>query len=179
VIAEPPLVRRALALAAGLGWERSCSAEAGRLLHALAAQRGRTRVGEIGTGCGVGTAWLVSALPPGVPLLTAEVDARLAGAAAGLFASDPDVRVLHGDWWDTFAGEAPFDLLFVDAAAAKADVRAAGLLAPGGTAVLDDLAPGHEGADPVRELWLGGGALLGVEFRLSAQEAAIVAVRAL
>ena len=59
---------------------------------------GVERVAEIGTGTGVGTAWLASALPPGVRLFTAERDERLAGAAAELFADDPDVDVLRGDW---------------------------------------------------------------------------------
>jgi predicted O-methyltransferase YrrM len=175
----PPLVRRALGLAARLGFERSCSDEAGRLLHALAAQRGRVRTGEIGTGCGVGASWIASALPPGVPLVTVESDARLAAAAAHLFESDDDVRVLHGDWRDTIASEAPFDLLFVDARSAKADPDAPGLLAPGGTAVLDDLTRGRTGEDPVRELWLGHPDLVAVELAVSEREAVIVAVRTL
>jgi predicted O-methyltransferase YrrM len=64
---DPPLVRRALELERELGFDRSSIPEVGRLLHLLAAQRGRMRVGEIGTGCGVGAAWIASALPPHVP----------------------------------------------------------------------------------------------------------------
>ena len=79
----PPLVGRALALERSLGFEHSSIAEVGRLLHVLAAQRGRVRVGEIGTGAGVGAAWLVSALPPHVPFVTVELDTELATAAAG------------------------------------------------------------------------------------------------
>ena len=47
---DPPLVQRALELERELGFERSCIREVGLLLHVLAAQRGRTRVGELGTG---------------------------------------------------------------------------------------------------------------------------------
>ena len=50
--ADPPLVQRALALERG--FERSCIREVGLLLYVLAAQRGRARIGELGTGCGVG-----------------------------------------------------------------------------------------------------------------------------
>ena len=49
------------------------------------------------------------------------------------------MTVAAGPWRETLPPEAPFDLLFVDGGDAKDDVDAAvGLLAPGGTAVLDD-----------------------------------------
>jgi predicted O-methyltransferase YrrM len=179
VLEPPPVVRRAQALAVRLGVARSCSDEAGRVLHALAAQRGRARVGEIGTGCGVGAAWIVSALPPSVPFVTVESDPGLAAAAAALFAADANVRVLGGDWREQMPAEAPFDLLFVDARAAKADPTAVALLAPGGTAMLDDLTPGRPGPDPVRELWLEHPDLAAIEVTLGRDEAAILAVRAL
>ena len=62
---EPPLARRALAQAREHGFDRSSIPEVGRLLHVLAAGRSRTRVAEVGTGYGAGTAWIASALPPG------------------------------------------------------------------------------------------------------------------
>ena len=159
------------------GFERSCSEEAGRLLHVLASQRGRTRVAEIGTGCGVGSAWLLAGLPPGVSFLTVELDEERAAAAAELLAADPDARVLHGDWRELLPHEAPFDLLFADGGRAKEHEELAGLLAPGGTLVLDDLTPGREVAgDPVRELWLRHPRVACVELRLSEREAALVGV---
>jgi predicted O-methyltransferase YrrM len=173
----PPLVERALALAERLGFERSCSEEAGRLLHVLAAQRGRTRVAEIGTGCGVGSAWILAGLPPGVPFVTVEVDDQRAVAAAGLLAQDPSARVLHGDWRELLEREAPFDLLFADGGRAKEHEELVGLLAPGGTLVLDDLTPGREtDGDPVRELWLRHPRVACVELQLSPRESAIVGV---
>jgi Xaa-Pro aminopeptidase len=51
----PPLVERAVDLARREGFAHSCRPEHGRLLHALAAGAGR--IGETGTGCGVGLAW--------------------------------------------------------------------------------------------------------------------------
>ncbi len=177
---EPPrLVRRALALAERLGFERSCSAETGRLLHALAAQRGRARVGEIGTGCGVGAAWILSALPPSARFATVELDAALAAAAADLFAADDIVHALAGDWEDALSPYAPFDLLFVDARPAKTHPAAPGLLAPGGTAVLDDLRPTQGMSYGVRELWLDHPDLVAVEVTVRPEEAVIVAVRVL
>ena len=170
----PPLVERALEGAERAGFTRSCSPELGRLLQVLAGQRGRTRVAEIGTGCGVGSAWILSALDPGVPFLTVELDAERAAAAADLLAGDANARVLQGDWRGLLPTEAPFDLLFADGGRAKYEEEIVGLLAPGGTLVLDDLTPGFEGADPVRELWLAHPRLLATELRISAREAVIV-----
>lgn len=177
----PPLVERALALAEELGFERSCTEEVGRLLHVLAASRGRERVAEIGTGTGVGAAWIVSALAPGTPFYTAEVDAARGAAATALFASDPNVHVLVGDWRDLLPPEAPFDLVFFDAAKQARPVEdgelVVGLLAPGGIAVLDDLTPGREGPDPVREFWLGRPELVATELLTTPESATIVGVR--
>jgi len=161
----PPLVRRALELERQLGFERSCTPEVGRLLHVLACARGRARVAEIGTGAGVGAAWLVSALAPDVPFFTAELDPARAGAARELFRDDANVHVLAGDWRRTLPPEAPFDLLFFDAAKQlrprEDGELAIGLLAPGGLAVLDDLIPS------VREVWLEHPALAAIEVGLA------------
>lgn len=177
---RPPLVARAEAAAERLGFERSSTPEAGRLLHVLATQRGRTRVGEIGTGAGIGAAWIVSALPPEVPFVTVELNEQRAAAAAELFADDENVRVLQGDWREVMPAEAPFDLLYYDGGKQRPDLdgeQLLGLLAPGATIVLDDLTPGRPGPDPVREFWLGRPELAAVELQVSAREAAIVAVR--
>jgi predicted O-methyltransferase YrrM len=176
----PPLVLRAEELAVRLAFARSCEPEVGRLLHVLAAQRGRLRVGEIGTGAGVGAAWIVSALPPEVPFVTVELDEERAAAAAELFRDDDHVRVLHGDWHTVMPAEAPFDLLFYDGGGKqRPDVdgdQVVGLLGPRGVVVLDDLTPGRAGVDPVRTFWLGHPDLAAVELTVSPATAAIVAV---
>lgn len=152
----PPLVARAQALARELDFDRSCRDEDGMLLHVLAGRRGVERVAEIGTGAGVGTAWLASALPPGVPLFTVEPVERLARAAAGLFAGDPDVHVLEGDWRDVLPAHAPFDLLFVDGGGSKDDPDGAlGLAMPGATIVMDDFSAAGSEPDPRRQAWFG------------------------
>ena len=156
----PPLVEEALALTERLGFERSCRPEVGRLLHVLAASRGRERVAEIGTGTCVGAAWIVSALPPQTPFFTTEIDGARAAAARELFAADENVRVLEGDWRELLPPESPFDLVFYDATKQLRPQEdgelVAGLLAPGGIAVLDDLTPGFAGPDPVREFGSAG-----------------------
>ena len=166
-----------MSLAEELGFTRSCSPETGRLLHVLAARRGVARAAEIGAGCGVGAAWIVSALPPQTPFVTVELDAERAAAVADLFAGDPNVRVLAGDWREVLPAEAPFDLLFVDGGKAKGDSAPFGLVTPGGLLVIDDLTPGRDGPDPVRELWLGHPDFLSIELVVSPGEAVVVAVR--
>ena len=162
-------------------FDRSCIPEVGRLLHVLAGSRGRERVAEIGTGCGVGTAWLVSALPSGVPVYTAEVDEKRAAAAAEVFGGDPDVHVLAGDWRTLLPPQAPFDLVFFDAAKQQRPQEdgelVVGMLAPGGMAVLDDLTPGRAGPDPLREFWLGHEQLAAAEVLTTPSTSAILAVR--
>ena len=119
---------------------------------------------------------MVSALPPEVPFVTVELDDERASAAAELFREDEHVRVLRGDWQELLPPEAPFDLLFVDSGPSKADPSLPGLLAPGGTVVLDDLTPGRTD-DPVRDLWLGRADLAATELLVTPSMAVIVAVR--
>jgi predicted O-methyltransferase YrrM len=170
----PQLVEKALAEAARTGFTRSCSPETGRLLQVLAGGRGLERVAEIGTGSGVGSAWILSALDPNVAFFTVELDGQRAAAATGLLADDPAATVLRGDWRDVLAEEAPFDLLFADGGRAKYHEELVGLLAPGGMLVLDDLTPGYSDPDPVRELWLAHPRLVSVELQVSSREAVVI-----
>jgi predicted O-methyltransferase YrrM len=174
----PPLVRRALALAEEQGFDKSCRPEDGALLHVLAARRGIARAAEIGTGAGVGAAWIVSALPPRTPFFTAELDPDLAALAAGLFVDDPNVTVQVGPWREVLPPEAPFDMLFVDARDAKDDVDAVvGLLAPGGTAVLDDFWLDPARPDARRDAWLQHPLLTAIELWVTPERRALLAVR--
>ncbi|MYR41078.1 class I SAM-dependent methyltransferase [Streptomyces sp. SID5910] len=179
----PPLVGRALAVARAHGFPYSCRPEQGRLLHALAGGA-RGVIGETGTGCGVGLAWLASGAGPGVRLVSVE----RARVATEVFAGRPEVEVLTGDW--TRIGErGPYDLLVLDGGGQgksehdpAADVGR--LLAPGGTVVLDDFTPAtrwpptHEGrVDRARLHWLEHPALRTVELRLAPDLAALVGTR--
>lgn len=90
------------------------------------------------------------------------------------------MHVLAGDWRELLTPQAPFDLLFFDAAKQlrprEDGELAAGLLTPGGIAVLDDLTPGRPGPDPVREFWLGHPELIATELMTTPKTAAILAV---
>jgi predicted O-methyltransferase YrrM len=172
----PPLVLRAQEAAQALGIEASCRDVDGLLLHVLAARRGIERAAEIGTGAGVGAAWIASALAPGDVLSTAELSPERAAAARMLFSDDPDVHVLEGDWRSVLPPEAPFDLVFVDAGDARDDPDAVlGLAAPGATIVLDDFTDGHSMPDARRAGWLRHRRLAAVEVGTGGDARAIVA----
>ncbi|MER5372044.1 class I SAM-dependent methyltransferase [Streptomyces sp. NPDC002553] len=185
----PPLVRRALAAARAHGFPYSCRPEQGRLLHALAGGA-RGVIGETGTGCGVGLAWLASGAADGVRLVSVERDPERARVAAGVFADRPQVRVLTGDW-RRIEEDGPYDLLVLDGGGqGKADgdgpADVGRLLAPGGTVVVDDFTPTtawpplHEGRpDRARLFWLDHPGLRSAELRLAHDLSTIVGTRRL
>jgi predicted O-methyltransferase YrrM len=170
-------------------FERSSIPEIGQLLALLAAARPGGRFAEIGTGTGVGSAWIASAMGPEASLVTAELDDDRAAAAQRLFADHARVRVLHGDWHVLLPPEGPIDLLFFDGGYwKKGDVPAESgqvleLMAPGGIVVIDDLTPrnhmpdGWAGGDPVRDYWLDPERLASVELLTTPESAAILAVK--
>src|SRR5688572_14525948 len=151
-------------------FERSSIPEIGRLLAVLVSARPDGRFAEIGTGTGVGSAWIASAMAPEASLVTVELDEDRAAAASRLFEDQPNVRVLHGDWHELLPAGAPFDLLFFDGGGWKRpwdgdDTRgesdqAVELVASGGVVVIDDLTPRNlmpsewAEADIVRDYWL-------------------------
>ena len=152
--AAPPLVEQAIAVArqegfpltrqeAAPGQPSACLPGVGRFLAVLAAGCHGGTIAELGTGAGIGAAWLASSMPEDCTLVTAELDARLAEAAAQLLAACPNVRVLAGDASALLPPYGPFDLIFADSGVRDAIAFAAltGLLKPGGRIVMDDLTP--------------------------------------
>jgi len=186
----PNLVHRAEALATAMRFDRSSIPEVGRLLAMLTAARPRGRVAEIGTGCGVGSAWIASALAPEAALVTVDSDEERAAAAGRLFAEQPNVRILHGDWHVLLPPEAPFDLVFFDGGYWKrGDVAAESeaaleLVTAGGTVVVDDLTPEElrpeerrGRPDAVRAFWLEDPRLRGAEIMTTPRTVAILATK--
>lgn len=181
---NPPLVQEAKALTRQMRFELSCADEVGRLLHVLAGSIKEGTIGEIGTGCGVGSAWMINALDPGVRFITIDADAGRTAACRAMFARYPNVRVLHADWHEMLQ-YGPFDMLFPDGGGAKQNEPETVLqaLRPGGVAVLDDLTPeplrasSEEGPDPVREFFLNDRRLAATEVLVTPVHAVIVARR--
>jgi predicted O-methyltransferase YrrM len=150
----PPLVSRALGHARQAGFlltreeagpdrPSACLPGVGRFLAVLAAGCTGGRIGELGTGAGIGTAWIAGAMPSDCALITAEIDERLASGARELFAEDRRVEVIAGDAVRVMSSRGPFDLLFADSGVRDGAVFAllVGLLRIGGRIVMDDVTP--------------------------------------
>ena len=140
---------------------------------------------EFGTGTGVGTAWLRSGVRDDARILTAELDPKLAGAAAEIFEDDPQVEVLAADW-STLPDKGPFSLLYLDSgdpSAVRVDA-VADLVEEGGIVVLDDFTPCemwppvfHGRVDTLREEWLTDERFTTVEVMVAADAATLIATK--
>lgn len=179
----PPLVARALDLSRREGFITSTRNETGRLLATLAASRTGT-LGELGTGCGVGSAWLESGITGAARVVTAEVDPALAEKVQGLFLDAPRIEVTSGDW-STLERYAPFSLLFVDVRDVKRSAdMVADLMETGGIVVLDDFTPCHTWppvyagrVDAIREQWLSDPRFTSVELMITEDASVVIATR--
>jgi predicted O-methyltransferase YrrM len=135
----PSLVTRAQALARQAGF--ALTREEAGPGRPSACPSGR--IGELGTGAGIGAGWIASAMPADCVLITAEIDERLASAVRGLFAADPRVEVVTGDALRVMPGRGPFDLLFADSGVRDRAGFAAlvSSLRVGGRIVMDAVTP--------------------------------------
>jgi predicted O-methyltransferase YrrM len=153
-VALPPLVAAAVARARQAGFLMSCDLAAGRLLAVLAAHLpAGARVLELGTGTGVGAAWIVSGLLPrtDVTVTSVEKDPGTATvAASGDWPSFVDLR--RGDALEVLAEGGTFDLIFADAPGGKWEGldRSVAALRPRGLLVVDDMTPEPDWPDSQR-----------------------------
>jgi predicted O-methyltransferase YrrM len=149
LLASDPTLDAALAAnhAAGLP-AIDVAAVQGKMLHLFARMVGAKRILEVGTLGGYSTIWLARALPGDGALVTLEIDSHHAAVArANLEAAGVaglcEIRV--GPAIETLeamiaAGEAPFDMVFIDAdkSGNPAYLRAALALSRVGTAIVID-----------------------------------------
>jgi len=117
----------------------------GALLQVLAASKSGGRLLELGTGTGVGTAWLLSGMDDAATLISVDTDATVQNAAREVLGSDPRLTLVLEDG-AAFIQQQPkqsFDLVFADAFPGKFEVLDDTLLLvkPGGFYVIDDLLP--------------------------------------
>lgn len=175
---EPELVLRARERAARIGFSLSSEPGVGRLLAVWSAATPLgARVLELGTGAGVGLAWIVYGLGgrTDVSVLTVDTESELLAATQS--AGWPNyVEFVLGDGAEVVRGGGPFDLIFADAVGGKTRALDATIeaLAPRGVLVLDDMDPElhrHDGLldalDAVRTQIVSHPALLAVEVDFS------------
>jgi predicted O-methyltransferase YrrM len=179
------VVARAFDVSRKAGYVSFCRNETGRLLATLAATRSGT-MAEFGTGCGVGTAWLRSGLRgDAARIVSAELDPKLADAAAEIFQDDPQVEVVSADW-STLLDKGPFSLLFLDSGkpSAAGPDRVVELLEEGGIVVLDDFTPCPSWppifagrVDTLREEWLSDERFAAVEVMIASDASVVIATK--
>lgn len=139
----PGSVLAAYERAASAGFQLACEVEVGRLLAALAAAvPSGGRVLEIGTGVGVGLAWLVHGLGArrDVEVVTVELDNQVQRTALSA-PWPPWVRFESGDGAEVVGRLGQFDLIFPDAPGGKIFKlrRTVAALREGGVLVVDDM----------------------------------------
>lgn len=143
--ALPQLVQLATERAEHAGFVMSCAPATGRLLAVLAAAvPPNGRVLELGTGTGVGTAWIAHGLQgrTDVEVVTVEIDAATAALAAQ-YPWPSWVRLLTGDAMEVTRTAGSFDLIFADAQGGKwegLDTTVAALRS-GAHLLVDDMTP--------------------------------------
>jgi predicted O-methyltransferase YrrM len=115
----------------------------GRFLAVLAAGCTAGQIAELGTGAGIGSAWIASAMPADCTLVTIEIDPVRAAAAAEVLQADRRVQVLAGNWAVLLPAHAPFDLIFADSGVRDQPTfsRLVDMLRPGGRILMDDVTP--------------------------------------
>lgn len=181
----PPLVQSAVERARRAGFELSCLPSHGRLLQLLAGGFEAGVIGETGTGCGVGLAWLASGARPGTRLASVERDGGLVRAAREVFATASHVEIQHGDWQE-LRTRGPFDLLALDGGgqgkAGEPPLEPEQWLRPGGLVVIDDFTPDsswpplYDGRpDTARLHWLEHPRLIATQVRTQPDAATVLA----
>jgi predicted O-methyltransferase YrrM len=145
----PPAVKAAYERERELWFHQSSQPEVGRLLSVLAAMvPSRGRVLEIGTGAGVGLAWIVHGLGQRNDVEMISVEINREQAALVQAAGWPDwVSIIVGDGADLIGTLGSFDLIFADTPGEKIyNLRPTiAALRSGGVLLVDDMnLPLHE-----------------------------------
>ena len=127
-----------------IGFTMGSERKTGTLLRTLAATKPNGRILELGTGTGIGTAWILDGMTPNARLDSVDTDSSVVAVAKRYLGGDRRVT-FHFIDGGTFLSEChdQYDLIFADAWPGKfTHVEAAlSLLRDGGLYVIDDLLP--------------------------------------
>ena len=141
---KPACLDTILSETKGLGFTMASELALGPVLALLAASKPAGNLLELGTGTGLGTAWLLSGMTQTARLTSVESDPEAANVARRHLGTDSrlDLGIMDGESFLSGAdGSPPYDLIFADTWPGKFTLleQTLGLLAPGGLYVVDDL----------------------------------------
>ncbi len=144
-IHEPPVLAEILEQSRNLDFTMASEPKTGALLCVLAASKPAARLLELGTGTGVGTAWLLSGMDAASTLISVDTNFSFQSIAQGILGNDARLSLVLEDAVDFLVRQQPasFDLVFADALRGKFDAldEALAVVKPGGFYVIDDLLP--------------------------------------
>ncbi|MEO0962085.1 MAG: class I SAM-dependent methyltransferase [Pseudomonadota bacterium] len=131
--------------AEAFGFDMNSGMQVGALLASLAASKPGGQFLELGTGCGLGVAWLLSGMDAQSHLLSVDTDEAPQGIARDVLGADPRVTFELDDGGAVLerTDAESYDLIFADAWPGKFSHldEALEALRPGGLYVVDDLLP--------------------------------------
>jgi predicted O-methyltransferase YrrM len=145
-IARPPAVLAAIRRDGdAIGFAMASDEKTGALLAALTASKPGGRLLEIGTGTGLGSAWLLSGMDAAARLDTVDSDAKVVAVARRHLGGDGRVTFHVADGAELLASlpRGAFDLIYADSWPGKFThlEEALALLRVGGIYFIDDLLP--------------------------------------
>lgn len=141
---RPPKYDRVLARSEALQFSMNSDVLTGALLRALVRAKPGGSFLELGTGCGLGTCWLVDGMNTGSHLVSVDNDPRAQAIAREELEPDDRLTFVLGDGGEFLeTTDTRFDLIYADAWPGKYThlERALALLKHGGLYVIDDMLP--------------------------------------
>src|SRR5688572_5918737 len=116
----PPQYDRLLARSREIDFAMNSDVLTGALLRTLAASKPGGAALELGTGCGLGTCWLLDGLDASSSLVSVDIDARVQSVAAAELGGDPRLTLVlrdGGEFLETC--DQHFDVIYADALPGK------------------------------------------------------------
>ena len=143
ILNQPPALAVILRETAELGFSMASEVQTGSLLRTLAASKPAGRFLELGTGTGVGTAWLLAGMDKASRLESVDNDPTVVAIARKYLGSDRRVTFYLEDGATFIERQKPgsYDFVFADAWPGKFDhlEQALALVRVGGLYFIDDL----------------------------------------
>ena len=141
----PARLERILEHTRDIGFDMASETRTGAFLRTLAASKPGGRLLELGTGTGVGTAWLLDGMDAAARLISVDADPAVQQIARNALAGDPRLSLQIEDALAFLARQpaGSFDLVFADALAGKYEGlhEALRVVRRGGFYIVDDLLP--------------------------------------